>query len=52
MESKDESKKNSKKSAEFDWEIGTVVLLMLVIVVLPIAISILDIGTPIKGYNS
>ncbi len=49
-----EKKENNtqKKNKEFDWEIGTIVILMIIIVVLPIAISVLDIGTPIKGYHS
>jgi flagellar biosynthesis component FlhA len=51
MEKKENNKQN-KQSKEFDWEIGMVVILMLIIVVLPIAISVLDIGMPIKGYNA
>lgn len=48
MSKKDEN----KKTPQFDWEIGMVVILLFIIVVIPIAISVFDIGAPIKGYNS
>ena len=51
MAKKDE-KKNEKQTPQFDWEIGMVVILLFIIIVIPIAISVFDIGSPIKGYNS
>lgn len=51
MAKKDENK-NEKQTPQFDWEIGMVVILLFIIVVIPIAISVFDIGAPIKGYNS
>jgi hypothetical protein len=46
-----DKKTNNKKEEKVDWEIGMIVTLVLVIVVLPIIISVFEIGTPIKGYN-
>ena len=46
-----DKKTNNKKEEKVDWEIGMIVTLVLVIVVLPIIISIIEIGTPVKGYN-
>ena len=45
-----ENNKKDKKSG-VDSEIVLVIFLMLLIVVIPLAISILDIGTPIPGYT-
>lgn len=45
------AKTTKKSTPEFDWEIGVIVILLLLIVALPIAISVWDIGTPIKGYS-
>lgn len=42
---------NKEKKKRIDNEIVLVIFLMLLIVVLPLAISILDIGTPIPGYT-
>lgn len=40
-----------KQKSGIDSEIVLVIFLMLLIVVLPLAISILDIGAPIPGYT-
>jgi hypothetical protein len=42
---------NGKKKTGVDNEIVMVIFLMLLIVVVPLAISILDIGAPIPGYT-
>lgn len=53
MATKDNKKTNGNtKSKGIDSEIVLVIFLMLLIVVLPLTISILDIGTPIPGYTS
>lgn len=44
-------KTDNKKEDKVDWEIGMIVTLVLIIVVLPIIISVFEIGTPVKGYN-
>jgi hypothetical protein len=41
---------NEKKVSPIDSEIFLVIFLMLLIVVVPLAISIWDIGTPIPGF--
>lgn len=46
-----DKKTENKKAEKVDWEIGMIVTFVLIIVVLPIVISIFEIGTPIKGYN-
>lgn len=40
------------KKTNFESEMGIVIFLVVVIVVVPLVISIMDIGSPIKGYNS
>lgn len=44
-------KKQSAKNSGVDGEIVMIIFLMLLIVVVPMAISILDIGAPIPGYS-
>lgn len=44
-------KDNKEKKSPIDSEIVLIIFLMLLFVVLPLAITIMDIGTPIPGYN-
>lgn len=46
---KNTSKTN--KSSAIDSEVVLAIFLMLIVVVLPLAITIWDLGTPIPGYN-
>jgi len=45
------NKTETKKSSPIDSEIVLVIFLMLIIVVVPLAISIWDLGTPIPGFT-
>ena len=42
---------NIKKKSPVDSEIFLIIFIMLIIVVLPLAISIWDIGSPIPGFT-
>jgi hypothetical protein len=44
-------KENTKKSP-IDSEIVLAIFLMLIVIVVPLAITIWDIGTPIPGYKT
>jgi hypothetical protein len=43
--------KNDKVNKPIDSEIFLVIFLMLIIVVLPLAISVWDIGSPVPGFS-
>jgi hypothetical protein len=43
-------KKELKKKDPIDSELFVIIFLMLIIIVVPLAISIWDIGTPIPGF--
>jgi hypothetical protein len=43
--------KNDKKKSPIDNEIVLVIFLMLIIIVVPLAITIWDIGTPVPGQS-
>lgn len=44
--------KEKTKSSAIDSEIVLAIFLMLIVVVLPLAITIWDMGTPIPGYKA
>jgi hypothetical protein len=46
-----EVKNTVNKNSAIDNEIVIVIFLMLIIIVVPLAISIWDIGTPIPGFS-
>lgn len=47
-----DKKETAKAKSGFDSEMGIVLFLVVIIVIVPLAITIMDIGAPIKGYNS
>lgn len=45
-------KKNNRTPSEFNWNVALVALLLILIIGVPLAISVWDVGTPVKGYHS
>ena len=45
-------KDDNKKAPEFNWQVALVILLLLLIIGVPLAISVWDVGTPVKGYHT